>query len=135
MHESHRRDAGLRKVSVFTRRFVYGAVAVTAAVTALVARIQPARAKTENAGSTTPASPAARTGQSGSKAATATPGTLPPDTFPSTGDGQSSATTPQTSPQTTPQTSPDTTPYVQPQAPLVSPYQSQLPPAVSSGSS
>jgi hypothetical protein len=134
MHESHRRDAGLRKVSVFTRRVVYGAVAVTAAVTALVARIQPARAKT-NAGSTTPNAPAAGAGQAGSKAARVTPGTLPPDTFPSTGDGQSSATTPQTSPQTTPQTSPDTTPYVQPQPPIVTPDTSQLPPAVSSGSS
>jgi hypothetical protein len=137
MHESHRRDAGLRKVSIFTRRVVYGAIAVTAGVTALVARVQPARAKTANGGTTTPTTPAATTGQSGSTATTATPGTLPPDTFSSTGDSPQTSpqTTPQTSPQTTPQTSPDTSPYVAPQAPLVSPDQSQLPPAVSSGSS
>ncbi|MCU1426608.1 MAG: hypothetical protein JWL83_608 [Actinomycetia bacterium] len=120
MHPTHRRDAGLRKVSTFTRRFTVGAVALTGVFTALVARAQPAK----HARKATLAAKSAPAPTVGTQAAT--PGTLPPDTFPPTNTPNASSAP----------ASPGTTPATQaPQPPAQVPDTTPLPPQASSGSS
>jgi hypothetical protein len=126
MHATHRRDAGLRKVSVFTRRFVVSAVALTAGLTALVARGQPAKAKSSS--TTPPTSPA--TASPAAPSGNQTRGTLPPDTFaPAPNNGNATQGPQGTSPSTAP------TQAQAPQPPSLPPDTTPLPPAVVSGSS
>jgi hypothetical protein len=93
---THHRDRGLRKLRVVTRVCTLGAVALTGAFTALVARPHPTAAKITV---TTRPAPVTTTPP-------APPVTLPPDTFPAGGAAPSTAPAPVTAPATAPQPPP-----------------------------
>ena len=92
MHGSQHRDRGLRKLRVVTRVCTLGAVALTGAFTALVARPHPTAAKITVTSRSTPVT----------TVPPAPPVTLPPDTFAAGGTAPSTAPAPVTAPQPPP---------------------------------
>jgi hypothetical protein len=116
MHAPHRRDLGLRRVAVFTRRVAVGSVALTGLFTALVARPHASSAQTTDTPSTRPTT----------RGSAAPPVTLPPDTFAPETSAPNAGAAPSTA---------APAPATAPQPPPTPPQTSAAPAPVTSGAS